>query len=168
MKKIIPLLVLALAAGLGLAAGKFLQPVPVETSDTATEEDSKAATPGPNELYGQPIRDPNQAVDYVKLNNQFVVPVVANERVASLVVLSLSIEVPEGKQEEVLRKEPKLRDSFLQVLFIHANIGGFAGEFTGPNKLNGLRRSLLEIAQRDLGKDVVYDVLILEIARQDY
>ena len=64
-------------------------------------------------------------MEYVKLSNQFVVPVVKGKTVVSLVVLSLSLEVPEGQKDAVFRREPKLRDSFLQVLFDHANIGGF-------------------------------------------
>lgn len=168
MKKLLPLIVLVLFASLGLTAGKFLQPAPPETEEVAAEDaetpqvaEAKNETTGTSGSAGRPV-------DYVKMNNQFVVPIVENERVAALIVLSLSIEVPEGKQEDVLRKEPKIRDSFLQVLFTHANLGGFSGEFTQPVKLNSLRRSLLEVAQRDIGKELAYDVLILEIARQDY
>ncbi len=107
-------------------------------------------------------------MDYVKLNNQFVIPIVADGRVASLIVLSLSIEVPFGRREAILQKEPKVRNSFLQVLFDHANMGGFEGEFTSPTKLSGLRMALREIAQRDIGREIVYNVLITDIARQDY
>ena len=68
--------------------------------------------------------------EYVKLNNQFVVPVVEDGRVAAMVVLSLSLEVEAGNTEAVYQREPKLRDAFLQVLFDHANVGGFCGSFT--------------------------------------
>ena len=67
----------------------------------------------------------------------------------------------------IYSKEPKLRDSFLQVLFDHANIGGFDGAFTNANNLAVLRGALREVAQKDMG-DQVTDVLIVEIARQDY
>jgi flagellar FliL protein len=60
-----------------------------------------------------------------------------------------------------------LRDSFLQVLFNHANLGGFEGEFTDSSNLDVLRNSLREIGRRDLG-DGISDVLIMEVARQDY
>ena len=66
----------------------------------------------------------------------------------------------------VFSKEPKLRVSFLQVMFDHANIGGFSGSFTTNENLGILRRSLREAARAELGKDAT-DVLILEIARQD-
>ena len=101
------------------------------------------------------------------MSNQFVVPVVDHDKVTALVVLSLSIEVSLGQKEAVYAKEPKIRDSFLQVLFDHANIGGFDGAFTNANNLDVLRGALREIAQKDVG-DQVIDVLIVEIARQDY
>ncbi|WP_176248859.1 flagellar basal body-associated protein FliL [Sulfitobacter sp. HGT1] len=168
MKKILPIIFLIISAAIGVAAGKFLRPEHVpEVAETSEEEGQDDHTQHLNPPNQTP-RDPNEVVDYVKLNNQFVVPIVEEERVASLIVLSLSIETPDGRQEEILRKEPKLRDSFLQVLFTHANLGGFDGEFTRADKLNSLRRLLLEVAQRDVGKDAAYDVLILEIARQDY
>mgnify|MGYP000498233799 CR=1 FL=1 len=53
-----------------------------------------------------------------------------------------------------------------QVLFDHANIGGFKGAFTDANTMAILRRALLETARKTLGNDVS-DVLITEIARQD-
>ncbi len=61
-----------------------------------------------------------------------------------------------------------MRDSFLQVLFDHANAGGFDGAFTEAGAMDQLRGALREVAQRDLGEELVKDVLILEIARQDY
>jgi hypothetical protein len=108
------------------------------------------------------------ANEYVKLSNQFVVPIVRNERVTALVVLALSLEIPAGQTDTVLSREPKLRDSFLQILFDHANIGGFQGNFTDAQVLGRLRMALREVAQRDLGRDLAKDVLIVEIARQDY
>ena len=168
MAKLLPIIALVLFAAIGVAAGKFLQPQPeiVEQDTDEAASESAADEPMPEKQH-VPGTTP-EMMDYVKLNNQFVIPIVVQDRVASLVVLSLSIEVPEGQQDAVLKREPKLRDSFLQVLFNHANIGGFEGEFTSPIKLDRLRHALKEIAQRDIGIDTVSDVLILEIARQDY
>ena len=100
------------------------------------------------------------------MNNQFVVPVVEQGRVAAMVVLSLSLEVDVGNTEAVYTREPKLRDVFLQVLFDHANMGGFSGSFTDGSNLVVLRTTLKEAATLVLGK-VVTDVLITDIARQD-
>ncbi len=161
IKKILPLLLLLMGTGAGVGAGMFLRP-PVSEADVDADHDkAKAETKETIE-----DADPSDR-EYVKMNNQFVVPVVDRETVRALVVLSLSLEVPSGGKEVVYSREPKLRDSFLQVLFDHANMGGFEGAFTNANNLDVLRAALREVAQKDMGEGVS-DVLILEIARQDY
>jgi hypothetical protein len=102
----------------------------------------------------------------VKLNNQFIVPVVEQAEVQALVILSISLEVRPGTTEAVYTQEPKLRDAFLQVLFDHANAGGFNGAFTSSTNMDVLRQSLLETAQAVIGKSV-RNVLIVDIVRQD-
>ncbi len=143
MGKLIPLLLILIGAGGGVGAGIALRP-----------------QPEPAEEAPAPVVEP----DYVKLNNQFVVPVVEQGRVASLVIMSLSLATT-GGSEPVFAREPRLRDAFLQVLFSHANTGGFRGSFTDADNLVVLRRSLLETAKKILPE--VTDVLIVDIMRQD-
>ncbi|WP_377181182.1 flagellar basal body-associated protein FliL [Ruegeria arenilitoris] len=100
------------------------------------------------------------------MTKQFVVPVVEKNEISALVTMSLSLETRPGISEEFYEIEPKLRDGFLQVLFDHANIGGFDGEFTQSDNLEVLRKSLLEVARKDLGDDVSR-VLIMSVSRQD-
>ncbi|WP_424985478.1 hypothetical protein [Microbulbifer sp. S227A] len=154
MLKILPLLLLLIGAGAGIAAGHFMAPEPVH-------DDAEAEKADPKE-HEEDI----QPTEFVKLNNQFVVPVVQSDRVASLVVMSLSLETQAGARERVFEREPKLRDLFLRVLFDHANMGGFDGAFTRPGKLDVLRQSLADVAHKELGDDVA-SVLITDIARQD-
>ena len=165
LKKLLPLILLLVGAGAGAGAGIFLRPAPAEdaASIQSGEAPEKVA-----KIEAKPEADKVPAThEYVKLSNQFVVPVVERDRVQALVVMSLSLEVPVGQKDAIYAKEPKLRDSFLQVLFDHANVGGFDGAFTSANNLDVLRRALREVAQRDMG-ETVNDVLIVEIARQDY
>ncbi|MEM6939020.1 MAG: flagellar basal body-associated protein FliL [Pseudomonadota bacterium] len=158
------MVLLLIGAGAGVGAGIFLRPEPAPVE--MTEAEKKEIEAKSEEPYGPD--NPAPAMEYAKLNNQFVVPVVKDAEVVALVVLALSVEVPEGTKESVFLREPKLRDSFLQVLFDHANIGGFDGAFTSADNLSVLRTALREAGQKDLGEDIVNDVLILEIARQDY
>lgn len=169
MKKIVPIILLLVGIGAGIGAGLFLRPEP-EPAPAEQAEDEASDAPAEEteaeEAYGPD--NPAPEMDYVKLNNQFVVPIVKDEVVVALVVLSLSLEVPLGSKEAVFRREPKLRDSFLQVLFDHANMGGFDGAFTDANNLAVLRNALREAGQKDMDSATIRDVLILEIARQDY
>lgn len=148
MKRLILPLLLAIAGlGGGVTAGLALRPAP------------------PKEANDQPLPLPT-ARDFVRLNNQFIVPVIKKGDISALVVLSLSIEVPQGKTDGIYAREPKLRDAFLQVLFDHSNAGGFDGAFTEGAAMAALRTALRETAQRALGPEVL-DVLVTDIVRQD-
>ncbi len=162
LKKLLPLVLLLVGAGAGVGAGIFLRE-PNAASQTQLDETEAHAMAAPDDPHM-----PSLPMGYVKLNNQFVVPIVQDEKVAALVVLALSLEAPDAQRDAIYKKEPKLRDSFLQVLFDHANTGGFDGAFTEVENLAVLRNALREVAQRDMGEDVINDVLIIEIARQDY
>ncbi|NBE07379.1 flagellar basal body-associated protein FliL [Paragemmobacter ruber] len=148
MKKLILPVVLGMfGLGVGAGAGYFLRKD--ATATTAEDAEEPAAPP-----------------EYAKLANQFIVPVLEDGAVVSLVVLSLSLEVSEGATELVYQNEPKLRDEFLQVLFNHANSGGFRGSFTDSANLVPLRMALFEAASVVM-PGVVTDVLIGDIVRQD-
>lgn len=161
LKKLLPLILPVVGLGAGIGAGLALRPHPTEEVATASASDTTGADAA-IENGGEPEAPP----EYAKMNNQFVVPVLDGGRVVSMVILSLSIEVPTGGAEQVYEREPKLRDVFLQVLFDHANAGGFRGSFTDGSNMVLLRRALLEAAKQVLS-DTAKDVLITEIVRQD-
>jgi hypothetical protein len=160
--------------GAGSGAGYLLRPPPAEEivinpcGDSGLGVEIHAS--GDADAHGEETHDQtddgHSAPEFVKLNNQFVVPVVEGNDVAALVILSISLEVTNGSTEAVFQKEPKLRDEFLQVLFDHANAGGFRGTFTSSNNMEVLRGALLEAARKSLGS-IVRDVLIIDIVRQD-
>lgn len=157
IQKLIPVILALIGAALGVGGGLALRPAPPPLSAEEAEAAAKAAA---EEI------PPEALPDYVKLNNQFVVPVVKDGRVSAMVILALSLEVKKDSSAQVFAREPKLRDEFLQILFEHANAGGFDGSFTDGDNLIILRRAFLESAQKVLG-DIVSDVLINDIARQD-
>lgn len=153
-------LVLPLILGLagfvaGAGAGQLLRP-----ATTAPVED------GSGDAAPDPVASETVATEFVTFDTQFIIPVLKEGRVVSLVVLSLGLEIVEGERKLVFAREPRIRDSFLQLLFDHANAGGFEGAFTDGTRLATLRKALLETAHAILGS-AVRDVLVVEIARQD-
>jgi flagellar protein FliL len=154
MRKLIPILLAVIGLAAGGGAGLVLRPHP---EDASADETQPSPTTSPQE---------ETLHDYVKLNNQFVVPVVEGGRVSALVILSLSLEVDPGASEQIYAREPKLRDAFLQVMFDHANAGGFRGTFTDGSNLVLLRSALREVAMKTMGT-IISDVLIVDIVRQD-
>ncbi len=156
MRKLLPILMLLIGLGAGAGAGIFLRPAPFPSEDSMPQKTDPSAKKA-GETSGH---------EFVKLNNQFVVPIIKNDKVASMVLVSLSLEVLAGYKEAVFSKEPKLRDALLQAMFDHANIGGFDGAFTQSGNLDLLKKSLFETARLSLG-DKLIEVLIIDIARQE-
>lgn len=152
MKKIVlPILLTSLGAGGGFAAGTVLH----------KPEDLPNEAPVEAEVIDQP-----EAVEFAKLNNQFVVPIMTDGRMSAMVVLSLTLEVAEGTKDAVFAIEPRLRDSLFSAMIEHANLGGFDGDFTQSAPMRQLRNVLIHAAQKPAA-DMVTDILILDIARQD-
>jgi len=190
MKKLLPILLLLLGGGGGVAAGLFLRPAPTEpeamvecadgdehctTAEDNVHADEMEQAAGDHADDGSLIEDGSHDTDvaeangneaeYVALQRQMIVPIVSDDKVISLVVMSLSIEVEAGFGVDVYDREPKLRDAFLQVLFRHANTGGFNGDFTSGEKMADLRRALNSAAAQVLGP-VAIQVLVTDILRQ--
>ncbi len=176
MKKLLPIILLLLGGGGGVAAGYFLRPPPAEPEmevaceGEACAEEAMAEAPPEGEATaaegeGGGEEAGGSGPEYVALQRQMIVPIVSDDKVISLVVLSLSIEVEAGFSNDVYDREPKLRDAFLQVLFRHANTGGFNGDFTSGEKMADLRRALNSAAAQVLGP-VAIQVLVTDILRQ--
>ncbi len=163
MAKLLPVVLILIGLGGGVGAGMLLRPAPEVVAGCVPAEGVECPEPAPK---AEKPAEGGKMVEYVKLDKQFVVPVVRDGRVAALVVMSLSVELPPALAESVYEKEPKLRDSLLRVMFLHSNSGGFEGQFTGSEAMKDLRGSLREAAQEVLGKEVS-DVLVTDILRQD-
>ena len=184
MRLLLPLVLLLLGVGGGVGAGLMLaggDPAPtadeIGSADAEGhgEEEEHADYGHGDDGHGEEAASANPArvepagagTEYVRLANQFVVPIVRNGAVRSLVVMGLTVEVDTGQSGAVFDREPRLRDSFLRVMFAHANAGGFDGAFTEAAAMEPFREALREAAQGIVGSASVHDVLITDITRQD-
>ncbi len=162
---LIPIVLLLIGTGAGTGAGLFLMPASPEAVAETTCECPAPGDPTAASTAAEPATTSPER-EYAKLNNQFIIPVIEDETVSALVVMSLNLEVTVGSRTAVFAAEPKLRDRFLQVMFDHANNGGFSGSFTSGTKMRALRNELLRAAQEVSGNRVT-DVLVLDLVRQD-
>jgi hypothetical protein len=183
MKKLIPLLIALLGLGTGVGAGMALKPaLAPDSSASACATASGEAPHGDAEGGAAPCAAPDPfapdtvaevgeapaEVSYVPIEKPFVVPIFAGERTVAMVVLSLSVATEGGKGASAVEAlEPRLRDSFLKVMFRHANSGGFDGSYTAGRKIEDLKSALLGAAREVVHDAPVDEVLITEIARQD-
>lgn len=191
MKKIVMLLVPVLALVGGVAAGEMLRPVSKEGADTAAgpveggadgpEADTAAPTGGAADKAAEDKGDKpaggdqaaaggkagdGAATGWFTFPAQFIVPLTRDGDLGEVMILSLSIETAEGELPAMEQQEHRLRDALLRELLIHANTGGFDGNFTAEARLAPLRERLLKAA--DASTDLtVGAVLIEDIARQE-
>jgi len=179
MKLLLPVLLAVIGLVGGAAAGWFLKPAPPPEPEVCLDASGAELPPedcpehkaaADEAALGEPTPegegDPADKSEFVKLERQFIVPVMADQKVAAMAVVGLSVEVAPGHVEDVLSREPRVRDALLRVLFDHAYSGGFNGDFTAEYVLRDLRRNLLTATRKVAGPNV-RDVLVEEIMRQD-
>jgi len=158
MRKLLPVLLVLIGLAGGAVAGFFLKPASVASAVPAAGADS-----GSGSTHYAPSAGPTVTL---RLPGQFIVPVIADGRVQAMVVIGLALEMSVGHTFDLTSGEARLRAVFLQLLFDHANIGGFNGLFTSGEALLSLRRILREAARTEIGPQV-QDVLITELLRQE-
>ena len=170
MKKLLLLVtVVAVGATAGAGGGLFLRPAAThdDCAEPCAGTDHSEAGTNVAEVTGQDTdKGDKSETTYISLKNQFVVPIIFEERVSSFVVVSLSLEIENGAEEAIYSQEPKLQDALLRVMFDHAYMGGFSGAFTESERMTSFRQALRETASTVVG-DILVDVLITELVRQE-
>lgn len=168
MTALLPIIIIVIGIAAGVGGGLALRPTITASTEgvECAEGDHGCEVAEDDHAESSHGAESNANVSYVKLNKQFVVPVVKEGLVRALVVLTISLEVEPSLETEIYDKEPKLRDALLSVMFLHANSGGFEGQFTGGEVMKDLRGSMLDAARELFGSDV-HQVLVTNILRQD-
>ena len=103
---------------------------------------------------------------YYKFSREFVVPIIENDRVKSLVILNLNLQVDSSASQSLFSQEPVLRDNIMTTLIT------LSSDDTVFNSLNSIEhyetiRSMILKNLQDAFSGDVQNVLILDMARQD-
>lgn len=162
MKFLTPVIVtVAVIGGSGLA--HFLAPSAageaVVKSDKA-DEASKAK----HDSHGKETSAPKD-VAYFKFSREFVVPIMRDQRVSSLVIININLESSEDGLSKLFSLEPKLRDNIMTTLIKLSNERGILDSATAYDNYETIRATIL----KNLGQvsSEVHNVLILDMAKQD-
>ena len=187
IKNILGTLLMAACIVGGAFAANMLKPnagpvVIAESVATARAAEAEAEEEARSQAKDQPGHDDHSARaassgghgaapkpgsrSYYKFSRQFLVPVVGAGDVQSLVIIDLNLEVEPHMTETIFSMEPKIRDALMTELMKLSNEGRFQSRLTDPENYAELRSRMLGAVHRVL-HDGVYDVLILDIARQD-
>ncbi|WP_134725308.1 hypothetical protein [Paracoccus luteus] len=184
--KILKLLLPVLAFAGGAVGGDLLRGDPAAEAqaaagagdDAGAAKDAGHDAPAADAGHGAPAADGHGAAPaaadgagdtaaaaWFRFPQQFFVPLLHDGRLDSTMVLTLTAEMPQASTDTVHAHEHKLRDALLRQLLIHANTGGFDGNFTAEAHLRVLRSALLGAAQGVVPE--IADILIGDIARQE-
>lgn len=108
----------------------------------------------------------SEAPAFIDMERKFVVPLVRGNRVRSLVVADLRLEVRASGESRALALKPKVRDALLDTLYAMAVAGAFDGDLYSNNVQDEMRARLLQAARQVLQEDASA-ILIAELLRQD-
>ena len=104
---------------------------------------------------------------YFKFSREFVVPLIQNERVASLVILNINIESDAATSDKLFSQEPVIRDVVMTTLIEISGDGKTFQSMTSIENYETLRSLVLVALQKKFPDMGINNVLILDIARQD-
>ncbi len=105
-------------------------------------------------------------VHYFRFSREFVIPLMRNERVASLVILNISLETDTSVSDQMFLMEPKLRDNIMTTLVHLSNEGSTLSSLMDVDNYERVRTMILTNLE-NVVPNGVRNVLILDAAKQD-
>jgi|APLow6443716910_1056828.scaffolds.fasta_scaffold87116_2 flagellar basal body-associated protein FliL len=105
-------------------------------------------------------------VIYFKFSREFVVPVVSQGRVTSLVILNLNLEADADMSQKLFEMEPKLRDNIMTTLITISNDGQTFESMTDLENYESIR-SMVMMNLKSVMATGIHNVLIVDLAKQD-
>lgn len=182
MKHIITAIVAVVCIIAGGVGGHFLRSggAPAEAS-TAKADDGKSEEgheKAPAEKETAKAKDDKHAksgskgsgapggVAYYKFSREFVVPLLENGRVSSLVILNINLEIDESVSAKMFSMEPVVRDNIMTTLVSLANDGKTFQTLSDIESYESMR-ALVLMNLKKVVPSGVRNVLILDMARQD-
>jgi flagellar protein FliL len=182
MKQIVPSIVALLAISAGGGGAYFLKSGSSDSKPSAAAHGGDSAE---SDGHGAPKKEKKEKkekgghgksdkhgddgaadVTYDKFSREFVVPMIEDDRVQSLVILNLNLEVDTDISQELFSKEPVLRDNIMTTLVKLSSGGRTLNSITDVDNYETLRAMILTNLQNEIPEGI-RNVLILDMARQD-
>lgn len=133
------------------------------------KKDDHAKKPEKKDSHGSDSHGDSSAsadVYYFKFTREFVVPIIRNGRVHSLVILNLNLETDGSVASDLQGMEPKLRDNIMTSLITLSNDGTTFESVTSVENYELIRSTVLKNLQSVLSSGI-NNVLIVDMAKQD-
>jgi len=110
--------------------------------------------------------DINSQGNYMKFSRQFVIPLIKDNEVVSMLIMDINLEMNSDAGSDYYIHEPKMRDALMSGLLALAQRGVFFGDIGAERNVQYIKEKLLEDVKAALGKGVE-EVLIMDMVRQD-
>ena len=185
MKSIISAVIIAVFIVLGGVGGHFLKTMGSDSGSTADLSSGTEEKPAKDDKYADAKTDKKDAshdkgskdkgvddytgngdVFYYAFSREFVVPILRQGRVESLVIIQLNLEADLDLSRSLFAMEPKLRDNIMSTLIELSNDGDTLTNLTDVEHYETIRAMVLMNLEDVLDKGL-HNVLILDIAKQD-
>ena len=105
-------------------------------------------------------------VVYFKFTREFIVPIMHDRKVSSLVILNINLEADSDISSKLFSMEPKIRDNIMTTLIELSNDGHTFNNITDVESYETIRAMVLMNLQRAIPSGI-QNVLIVDIAQQD-
>jgi hypothetical protein len=164
--KTVVMIVAVVAGGMGASfyKGVSASDAPGHEEDGHSEKKSDDKKKGGDD-HGK-SSDDGGTTTYMKFKRQFVIPVMKENKIKSLVIMNFNIELNDAAPPNSFNLEPKLRDAFMRSLLNLSNEGVFDDDLTSPETFDYIRETLVGSARGILSQGVE-NVLILDVAKRD-
>lgn len=129
-------------------------PAPADTVSNSSP--GKAAAAGKNA----------SALSFHRFSREFIVPLIDNGRVSSLVILNINLEVDAAVSQTLFSMEPALRDNIMTTLITLSNDGRTFESISSIENYESMRAMILMNLKKTVPNGI-NNVLILDMARQD-
>lgn len=105
-------------------------------------------------------------VTYFKFTREFVVPIMGENRVESLIILNINLEADSSVSGKLFSMEPKIRDNIMTTLIELANDGTTMRTLGDIDSYETMRTMILMNLQKVLPTGIE-NVLIVDMGKQD-
>lgn len=103
---------------------------------------------------------------YFNFSREFVVPIMKQQRVDSLVIININLEVESSVMDKMFSIKPKLRDNIMTTLVELSNDGKTLVEPTNVDSYETIRSVILSNLNSVVASGIE-NVLIMDLAKQD-
>lgn len=105
-------------------------------------------------------------IQYFDFSREFIVPIMRDQRVESLVIININLEVQSSVMDKLFSVKPKLRDSIMTTLVGLSNDGTTLVDPTNVDSYETIR-SVILLNLSSVVASGIENVLIMDLAKQD-